>query len=193
MSDVSVNTEGDKIEVYSPYHEEFVSFARDLSGSWNGEAWEFDSRDEERVREKLFDVYGTDGTGVETVDVRMTTDEDGKKEDLTAFGRVVLRLRSRDQKPALGDGVVLIEGTLKGGGSRQYPKWNAKDAVLEVRDVPVTLAERNVPGWDTEIIERGREGGDLTPQEKALAGSLAGLPEERRRAVVEAAGLELSG
>jgi hypothetical protein len=185
MSNVSITTDNGQINVDSPYHEKFVNFARNLNGNWTGEVWAFDCRDEERVREKLFEVYGTDGSDVATVDVRMTTDKDSDREDLTAFGRVVLRLRSRDEKPDLGEGVALIEGTLKGGGSRKYPEWNAKNAVLEVRDVPVTLAEESVMGWDTEIIERDDEGG-LTPQEQALADSLADLPEERRRAVIEA-------
>ena len=153
MDQVKVTVSGSKVSVVSPYSPEFPPRAKELGGKWRAPAWEFDARDEERVRALLMEVYGTDGRPVETVTIRYrigTERYESKRRELWVAGRQVARRPGRDSQVILGDGVVVVEGSFpSSAGSRANPQIGGDGVVLEIRDVPASL----VPAA-AEIVER---------------------------------------
>lgn len=139
---IKIRNDGGKVSVHSPYHPDFVTAARKLNGKWNSPYWNFDSRDEQRVREACFKVYGTDGGEVETVDIRMQVTRSSDN-PLFAYGRMIVERRGRDTRVNLGDGVVILDGDFpRSCGSTKYPSLtNGEPVTVEVRDVPVSLVE----------------------------------------------------
>ena len=102
----------DRIAVKSPYYPPFTDEARRLNGKWNAGQWEFDLRDEERVRAALRKCYGRDGTPGQlfettTVTVKITH---STPNPYFAYGREIANRRDRDSYPKLGEGVVVIGG-----------------------------------------------------------------------------------
>lgn len=150
-----------KIKVSSPYHPEFPKAARRLGGKWDGasKTWRFDARDEERVRELCREVYGEDGRAdAPTVTIRATCVDHINTYDLSAYvaGRQVARAFDRDGGARLGDGMILISGGFGSSGSRKNPTLTIdKGTIIEIRDVPVTVAEaarQDTDEWDVQII-----------------------------------------
>lgn len=133
----------DRLAVKSPYYPPFTDEARKLNGKWNAGQWEFDPRDEQRVKAALVRSYGTDGTLVPeltTVTVEITR---STPNPYFAYGREIANRRGRDGYPRLGEGVVVIEGDFdNSAGSRANPSLvtgYSQVVRLEVRDVPVSL------------------------------------------------------
>ena len=92
--DVRVRVDGGLLTVSSPYNQEYVAAARRLGGRWDPRAtvWRFDAREEQRVRDLLRQVYGTDGTSaVETVTVRVCAGQYAGERQIYVAGRVVAR------------------------------------------------------------------------------------------------------
>jgi len=148
MSDVKIVKNESKVALTSPFHPDLPARAKNLGGKWDGDkrVWTFDARDEERVRQMCREVYGTDGTPMQTVTIRMRLDG-SQPQTIWQFGREIVTRPGRDERIRLGDGVVLIEGAFAAsGGSRQYPAIGILKApvVLEVRDVPLEMARMAV-------------------------------------------------
>lgn len=171
MQDITVITDNGTIAVASPYSKEFVEAAKTLGGRWNSESrtWEFSTRDEQRVRDLLHKLFGTDGNPHEAADlVTVRTalqrhecshrDEDGPGRAVFA-GRLIARRPTRNSPVKLSDGVVLVEGTLsRGGGSARYPEIDASsDVIVEIRDIPRSILTLE-DGDCYEIIEQGTAG-----------------------------------
>lgn len=149
MVKISIVVNNGRLYATTPYHPTMVACSRRLHGTWNGSSWEFDPRDEDRVRELVRDLYGTDGTPCQLVDVRINVRQwykhspagSGDARTLYFAGREVCHRPSRDARVKLGDGVVLIAGEFfSSGGSVRYPRLDVEslkeDVVVEIRDVP---------------------------------------------------------
>jgi len=138
---VKIDIEGKKIKVTSPYHPDFPKSAAQIGGRWNGRQWIFDSRDETRVRDLCFKIYGTDGRPVPLVTVRhQITSEEARESELYIGGRCVVKRWNRDSAPRLGVGVIVVEGQFPArGGSRKYPLLQGEGVILEIRDIPRSL------------------------------------------------------
>lgn len=151
---VTVTVTENKVVVQSPYDKAFVDRAHDLNGDFKraNRTWMFDRRDEQRVREALVDIYGTDGTNdTETtvVTVRMPVTEPRARDEQHEFrvaGRQLVWRPGRDDEVRYGAGVVLIAGGFESrGGSVRYPTLSPVGTpVIEVRDVPINAAQRMV-------------------------------------------------
>ena len=113
---------------------------------------------EQRVRELCRHFFGTDGTdGVTLVTVRVDATKLPKVQTWYLFGRMLAHRPSRNKPTELGAGVRLTAGGfLPHGGSAAYPKVApGLSCVLEVQDVPRSLAEREaaeMPGI-VELVE----------------------------------------
>ncbi len=150
MSKIVFSRKDGIVFVYTPYHPDFPSAARDMGGQWRSPAWVFDARDEKRVRDFCLDLFGTDGSPCELVTLRVTLsgsvcDRAGKETEIYIGGRRCAWVFGNDDNRArLGYGVVLVEGRLFGSGSRRNPNisWSDGTTVLEVRDVPRVKAEQ---------------------------------------------------
>jgi hypothetical protein len=139
------STEG-FIRVQSPYNPEFLSKAHKLNGRWSSPYWVFDERDEQRVRDVLVDVYGTDGAPISTVTCHVTFPKAIYTDSLFLLGREVTRRPSRDAAVRLGQGVIILKGAFyASGGSTKHPIIGGSiEVVLEVRDVPEALANKEL-------------------------------------------------
>lgn len=192
---VQITTTGSEIRVVSPYDARFVKFARELSGKFdrNTSAWVFNARYEERVREALTAIYGTDGTPVPTVTLHVHLDGLGPREmknELRVAGRTVLYKSSRDVAPRVSEGAAVITGALKSyGGSARSPQITFEDGtVVEVLNVPQTIAaalvEQNPDAY--RIVVEAQPEGSLTPAEMSLVAALSQLAPERLQLVLQA-------
>lgn len=181
---VSVEKTDKGIVVSTPYHPQFPAKARAIGGKWDALrlTWTFDLRDEERVRALCVAVYGTDGATVELVTLRYrVTPENDSARSLYVAGREVAHRGDRDAAVRLGEGVVLIEGSFPGsGGSRNNPliiaTGNSSRPLLEIRDVPRTLAEQVVADNENAQIVEERDS-----QRAALEARLAEIEAEAAR------------
>ncbi|WP_030185976.1 helix-turn-helix domain-containing protein [Streptomyces capuensis] len=195
MTDINITTTNGKLEVSSPYHPDMPPLARGLGGRWNpaNRTWAFDQRDEDRIRDMLRGIFGTDGSPVDQADL-ITVRWDISNychskgdNELRLAGRLVASRRSRDTDVRLGENVVLISGGFPGSaGSMQYPALAPRDnTVIEVRDIPraavdlddegITLVESTI---DTDALraERTKLLDRLAEIDAALA--TAGEPAE---------------
>jgi len=154
MSEIRVITENGKTYLDAPYHPDLPAKGRALGGKFDARSkcWVFDARDEGRVRELALEVYGDDGSPQELVTLRCRADNDtfglnvrGRQTSVYVAGRQVARVYGRDSGARLGNGVVVVSGGFRSGGSAKNPTvdWD-DDTLFELRDVPRSAAERAV-------------------------------------------------
>ena len=185
--EISMNiqiTVADKLHVSSPYNPVFVKQAKSCGGRWNGDekTWDFDPRDEDRVRDLCKDVYGTDGTPSETVTVRLALDEAdkwerGREQEFYFCGRQIARRRERDSAAQLADGVVIIAGGYPSrGGSAKHPTLSPNDGtILEIRDVPAGHADLEMEG--VTVVNTSIDKAALLAERDKLQSRLAEIEE----------------
>lgn len=180
--DVQITTKDGKTTLASPYHPDLPAAARKIGGksqknaAGKHTAWEFDARDEARVRALATEIYGTDGsTAVELVTVRLDMDQLSEAPDCWFAGRRVARRPGRDDDVRLGDGVIVIEGGFAGSaGSVKYPRLGAKPGtILEVRDLPRTAVESEGQDGVTIVDEQGPDVDALLAERERLLARLA--------------------
>lgn len=145
----------------TPYDPRFPSIARQLGGVWDPSAktWTFDALETERVRSSIFQIYGIDPldpTPPKLVSVQLKLDTVAlpSRNELFLFNRTLLKRNGRDEQVRFGQGVILIEGDFaSSGGSAKYPALAPlKGTVIEVRDVPLPLAESEQKRLGEDIV-----------------------------------------
>lgn len=151
-------TSNGRIRLTAPYHPDLPNRARMLGGKFapSTKTWYFDARDEELVREMTRVLYGTDGEDAPPlVTIRVHLDKIRPNGgSLWLAGREVAARLGRDLPVKLGEGVIVISGGFPStGGSRAHPRLEPKSGtVLEVRDVPETLARTEMERWSEGIV-----------------------------------------
>lgn len=157
MADITITNDGTTVTARTPYHPDFPKKARAIGGKFRGGAWTFDARDEQRVRDLCREIYGTDGTPVDTVTVRISTSSAPDESAWWAFGRMIAERRYRDSAVRLGDGVVIVAGGFpQRGGSMKYPRLDAYEGtILEIRDVPAGHPDLTEYADEIEIVPTG--------------------------------------
>ena len=156
---ISITRSGSDISVASPFHPAFVNRAKELGGKWDSTAkvWTFDARDEDDVRALCREVYGTDGSAdTKLVDVRITFKSGARAGQRAVYvcGREIARAWGRDSGAKLGEGVKLVEGRVRSGGSAK--NWETvidAGSVLVLRDVPEPIALRRVCDKADRLVE----------------------------------------
>lgn len=181
------------IKLQSPYHPNLPARAKALGGRFNGEdkSWYFDPRDEERVRTLVRKIFGTDGSSEATdlVTLRVSFPA-GWREDrdgVFVAGRCIARAFGRDSGARLGEGVILLAGSIDSGGSRA--RWKtavAAGSVFEVRDVPRAAAEAAVAAQSSSIQVEIIEAASTT----APAADVEALRAERERLLARIAEID---
>lgn len=150
MTTVKIYTDSGRVYCTTPFHPDFAAAARDIGGSWDSLSrnWNFDARDEQRVRDLCMDIWGSDGSPCELVTLRCVAgkifDAAGTDCELYLAGRFVARVAGKtDVRAKLGGGVVMTSGRFRGSGSLKNPyiAWEA-GTTFELRDVPRAEAER---------------------------------------------------
>jgi hypothetical protein len=139
------------LHVVTPFHPDFPRKAKALGGKWHADskAWQFDARDEKRVRDALVAIYGTDGTPTELVTVLVRTGADfisANCKELYVAGRMIANRAGRDFPARLGEGVIQLGGLPfpEIGGSMKAPRltWDSDIRVFELKDAPRLAAEQ---------------------------------------------------
>lgn len=146
--------------VDSPYHPDFPTRAKKLGGKWEpaSRRWCFDIRDVDRVAGMCRDIFGTDGESpetLETITVRLTCKGTSASASGIYFaGRSVCYATGRDSGAKLSEGVILLSGRVKSGGSMK--NWTTEitaGTVLEIRDIPLAAVKANTDNdWDIVIL-----------------------------------------
>ena len=102
-------------------------------------AWIVRAALENKVREVLRDVFGTDGSApanMYTMIVTAIDDIDKYHGPVTCCGKVLARASGRDSGAKVGDDVALIDGSITSGGSSK--NWRSivkKDSVFKLLNV----------------------------------------------------------
>lgn len=157
MTDITITNDGTTVTARTPYHPDFPKKARAISGKFRGGAWTFDARDEQRVRDLCHEIYGTDGTPVDTITIRIDADNAPNEPTWWAFGRMIAERKYRDSAVRLGNGVVIVDGGFpQRGGSTKRPRLDAYEGtVLEIRDVPAGHPDLTEYADEIEIVPTG--------------------------------------
>lgn len=133
------NEEKGTIKVITPYNAGFVQKCRNLRGSFKDGAWYFDDSIEEYVKKALIDTYGVDGTSpVELCTLvvnKFTSSSSCGAVDL--FGRTVAIAFGRDSGAKLGDGIILINGSVDSSGSVKNWSTEVRKATFEIQKFPL--------------------------------------------------------
>jgi excisionase family DNA binding protein len=176
--DVQVDTTEGITYLISPYNTDVPPRAKEIGGRWDPDrkAWRFDSRDEDRVRALAREIFGTDGRPADgdlvTVRVRLADFEGTKWDNAAQFaGRKVAERPGRDSPVRLAANIVLVEGSLRGGGgSMRYPLIDADDSVIvEIRDLPRAALDVEKPGTYTIVGEQIDTAALLAEREQLLS------------------------
>lgn len=168
---VKITKDGNSITTQTAYNPKFAERARKLAGKWDSQrkVWVFPSSQEDRVRALCREIYGTDGgTDGSIVNEQSCTlrvdlsDASTSGTELYVCGRQVARVFGRDSGAKLGDGIVVLEGNFRSGGSMKHPRlmWSDR-TVIEVLDCPVGIARKYVANNPESASIVGEEpGGD---------------------------------
>jgi hypothetical protein len=198
MSQIKIKIDNGCAALTAPYNPDFPARAKQIGGRWNSSSkdWTFDARDADRVRALCREVYGEDDSPADLVTVRiryaipnpnanpeqswtrlLTQSELNEKDTWWLFGRQIARQIDRDGDPRLGDGVVVVQGTVTGGGSRKNPRLHAsEDLILEIRDVPRAAI----------VKLRGAEGSENCRRSEIVAPASSPTPREQAIAKIRA-------
>ena len=163
-----------KFIVKTQYNPRWNNPAKNLGGKWNSsdKAWEFDARDEDRVRGLLQQIYGEGKDAIadlDTVTVQATFEKYDSK-DCKGFytcGRLVAYACSRDSGARLGAKVILLKGNFNSGGSwKNWITTVASNTVVEIKDVPRNALELLGDADVIEIIDSSKDNLDILIAEK---------------------------
>ena len=164
---------GENIIVRTPFDAGFIKKARALAGMWRGEAWEFPASQEDRVRELCHTTFGTDGSPVATVTLRVTATANISviRDSFRIGGRTIAWATARYSGARLGRYIVHLSGRIDSGGSRKY--WTteiAAGSVFEILKFPKPAAEiaaaGNAEDYRCEIV-----GHDPDPNDADASGA----------------------
>lgn len=141
-----------KLQLKTPYSPTLPAACRALGGKWGSgdKAWYFDPREKAKLRDLCLATFGIDpladpDEAPELVSVRILVEAYNPNDALWLFGRELACQPGRDSLPRLGDGVILVRGSFRGGGSAKNPRLNPVDGtILEVRDVPRALVDGEI-------------------------------------------------
>lgn len=141
------------LSVKAPFNGNFNGRAKRLGGRWDGytRSWTFDARDEKRVRDLCWDVFGQDGIRSDlcTIEVVFDAGDSCCCGPLDVCGRTVARASGRDSGATLGDGVVILKGGFSSGGSvKNWATQTRNGATVLIRDFPRPTA--------LQILEEGK-------------------------------------
>ncbi|SFQ18205.1 hypothetical protein [Tranquillimonas alkanivorans] len=150
------NYKGDQIGIFSPYHEDFVDAAHKMGGRFHRSegCWVFPGRHREQVANILQSVYGADPWEPKCR-VRLKAKEElrANKGPVVEGGMVLANARSRDSGARVGEGVHLLSGEIRSGGSAAH--WLSlvtEDSEFEIDEFPVRLLDE-AGEYHTEALE----------------------------------------
>ena len=125
---VSVEVAGDSLLVRSPYHAGFIGEAKDYGGRWDASAraWVVPADLQDAVWESIGRAYGVKRGESADINVELTALKNMEADRGRIFaGHVGLAgARGRDTGAKMAQGVALLDGSVRSGGSQKY--WSTK-------------------------------------------------------------------
>lgn len=161
-SSIRITRSTDQLRIASPYSPDLPPRARNLSGRWDSanHVWVFPLAAEPQVRDLYLDVYGQwDDMPVDTVTLlcRATDEYYVRQGSVTLGGRVIATAFGRDSGARTAEGVIVVEGGFRSGGStKNWCTVALKSTAFRLLDVPRAKAEAlaAAPEWcDSVTIE----------------------------------------
>lgn len=139
---IKLESNGAKIDVYTPYNAAFVRMVKTIGGRWNAnkKAWSVGEENEERLKKILTEIYGHAGEGEKamTIKVRYKAWDFENKDGVVAIGsKETVKRLSRDRDVTFFN-TVLVDGPMfyESGGSMRYPKVEAKEETVLESEIP---------------------------------------------------------
>jgi hypothetical protein len=182
MSEITIQPDGGRLCLSSPYHPDLPAKARALGGRFDPATrrWSFDPRDEARVRDLAREVYGTDGQPGDTVTVRLDLAKSSLgtgRQTIYLAGRQIAHRPGRDAAVRLGEGVIIVDGGFRSrGGSMKYPALAWEDGtVLEVRDLPAGHAD--LAGRGVTLIDQTIDRAALAAERERLTARISEIDQ----------------
>lgn len=129
-----------------PYNKKFISRIKELGGEWKrlddgSRTWVVAAEAVDLAKECLRNIYGTDGTiNIKTIRVRAQVDTE-LRGDFELFDRLIVRVLGRDYGVKPAEGVIIVSGSAKSGGSVKNPKTILDNCILEF-SLPANYMER---------------------------------------------------
>ncbi|OMP80035.1 hypothetical protein [[Flexibacter] sp. ATCC 35208] len=166
---ISVQKINDKLKVYTPYNEHFVSKAHLLRGRWQDKAWWFDEAAIVPLRELLISLWNTTGESpYEACDLLIKNYSDSARlKPVYLFNWMIAKANSAIGNILVGSGVYLMDGTFEVGGDFNNWETVVKNATFEIREFPVPalklpdVRRAIAEGWCEVLTTRTRkEGGE---------------------------------
>jgi hypothetical protein len=141
---IKLEEKNGKVYTTSHYNSCFIEKARGLRGQWNVGQWVFDGNVRDHVVAAMEGCYSV--TGIVPYEVCTLVVKDYYEEEWTGgvelFGRPVAKAFGRDSGAKAQDGIFLISGRFKSGGSVKNWKTIIDHADFEMHDFPVAALER---------------------------------------------------
>lgn len=169
---LNVKRNSKSIIVESPYNPFLPEKAKNCGGEYIGNrSWEYPLQAQKLVEKIYIEVYGVFEHPVKRCTIRCYTPNIEDIVDQYSDNRpyeecgplslqtlVICSAKGRDTGARVAKDVVLVQGKIKSGGSMKYWKTiMTNQAIFEVYNVPVSIAEKIVenPQWceKVEIIE----------------------------------------
>lgn len=157
MQRVTLIEEGDHVVVTTPYYPPFVDEASDKGGKWDISrgVWIFPKAYRPYVEQMLYTHFRTKGTPDEptcTLQIEFTKGAESEYKDSLYFsGYRLAKASSRDSGARLGDGILLLQGKARSGGSAKY--WTTvlnPGSVVHILEYPLEHAKEIAGTQDEE-------------------------------------------
>lgn len=181
-------TNSGKYSIDCPYNKKFIARIKELGGEWKSftdgsKKWVIDPEALELAKDCLRDIYGTDGTvQVESIRVRAELDTEVRG-DFELFGRTIIRVLGRDSGVRPSEGVIIVSGKAKSGGSVKNPKTILDDCIIEF-SIPSNYIEREdvkeaiSEGWLKVVESPKRTREDILSEIKKHEEAIEALKKE---------------
>lgn len=181
-------TESGKYSIDCPYNKKFVARIKELGGMWKpfvdgSRKWVVEPEALELAKDCLRDIYGTDGTDqVESVrfQAKINTEVRG---DFELFDRTIIRVLGRDSGVRPSEGVLIVSGRAKSGGSMKNPKTILDECIIEF-SMPANYIEREdvkeaiSEGWLRVVESHKRTREDIFAEIKKHEEAIEALKKE---------------
>lgn len=161
MNTITVKEENSKCVCQCPKNFNVIKKFHDFKGCWNREKnyWEFNKlliEDIKKLMKKYFGVENGEFESCQLIIKDLTTYETLKGIIISGFE--LCRAFWRDSGAVLGDGVVLIDGKIDSGGSKNWWTTKCEDATFKILYFPCKMLKnpsikRLIENEQIEIID----------------------------------------
>ncbi|HHT0027483.1 hypothetical protein GW952_08940 [Klebsiella michiganensis] len=140
---ISTKLQNNHIIAYTPFNRDFIDEAKMIGGRFNSDekAWAFDPRYENELKKILIKIFGTDGSSVSNVTVRVTVLNDISEYNapIIIAGREIAHASGRDSGAKPGTGIIFIERKPQSGGSvKNWTTVLKAGTIFDIQDLPET-------------------------------------------------------